>query len=130
MSHLELIRAAYDAANRQDYEALLPLIHPDAEARPILGANLQADIYRGHEGVKQWLEDLNCDWEVFDSDPVEIVERGERVLCRIQVRALGRASGVAIEAEIFHVCTMLDGQIIRLEGFTDREAAVHALEAT
>jgi ketosteroid isomerase-like protein len=74
MSHEETIRAAYVAANRQDYDALLPLVDPDAELRPILGANLEADVYRGHDGLTRWLDELNGEWERFDADPMEITD--------------------------------------------------------
>ena len=57
-------------------------------------------------------------------------DRGDRTLCTIHVRARGRASGAAIEGEMFHVLEFRDGLIWRLSAFLDRNEAVQALEAT
>jgi ketosteroid isomerase-like protein len=46
------------------------------------------------------------------------------------VHARGRASGVVIEGELYHVVEMRDGLILRLEAFRDRPEALRALEAT
>jgi ketosteroid isomerase-like protein len=48
--HELTIYAAYDAWSRRDVESLLALVHPEAEARPILGANVGTDMYRGPDG--------------------------------------------------------------------------------
>ena len=47
MSHEETIYPAYEAWSRRDIEALLERVHPEAEARPILGANIGASVYPG-----------------------------------------------------------------------------------
>jgi ketosteroid isomerase-like protein len=39
-------------------------------------------------------------------------------------------SGADIDAELFHLAAMRDGLIVRIEGFTERDAAMRALEAT
>jgi ketosteroid isomerase-like protein len=58
------------------------------------------------------------------------MERGDRVLCAFQVHARGRASGVVIDEELFHVIEMRDGLIRRLHAFRHRAVAVNAFEAT
>ena len=50
------------------------------------------------------------------------VERGDRLLYPVGLRGRGRASGAAFEAEIFHLTTVRDGLIVRIEGFSDRES--------
>jgi ketosteroid isomerase-like protein len=106
------------------------VVHPDAEARPILGANIGASVYRGHDGLRQWFEDLHQEWESFQTRVTRIDERGDRALCTIDVHARGRASGVVIEGELYHVVEMRDGLILRLTAFRDRSEAMRALEAT
>lgn len=126
----ETIHVAYEAWSRRDVEALLEAVHPDAEARPILGANIGASVYRGHDGLRQWFKDLHQEWETFQTRVTQIDERGDRALCTIDVHARGRASGVVIEGELYHVVEMRDGLILRLEAFRDRPEAIRALEAT
>jgi ketosteroid isomerase-like protein len=55
----EPIYRAYDAWSRRDIEGLLAVVHPDAEARPILGANIGTSVYAGHDGLRDWVLDLH-----------------------------------------------------------------------
>jgi ketosteroid isomerase-like protein len=126
----ETVHVAYEAWSRRDIEALLEVVHPDAEARPILGANVGTDVYRGRDGLRQWFKDLHQEWETFQTRVTRIDERGDRAVCTIDVHARGRASGVVIEGELYHVIEMRDGLILRLEAFRDRGEAMRALEAT
>jgi ketosteroid isomerase-like protein len=130
MSHEETIHAAYEAWSRRDIDALVAVVHPDAEARPILGANIGVSVYRGHEGLREWFRDLHQEWETFQTRVTRIEERGERALLTIDVHARGRASGVVIEGDLYHLVELRDGMILRLEAFRDKDAAMRALEAT
>jgi ketosteroid isomerase-like protein len=130
MTNEEVIRDAYDAWTRWDVERIVELVHPDSVARPILGANLGSNVYVGREGARRWFQDLHEEWETFETDVVSIEERGDRALCTFRIHARGRASGVVIEGELYHLIELRDGLIIRLDAFREREDAVAQLEAT
>jgi ketosteroid isomerase-like protein len=130
VSHEETIHTAYEAWSRRDIDALLEVVHPDAEARPILGANIGASVYVGRDGLREWFKDLHQEWETFQTRVTQIDECGDRALLTIDVHARGRASGVVIDGELYHVVEIRDGLILRLEAFRDRDAAVQAFEAT
>jgi ketosteroid isomerase-like protein len=129
-SNEAVVRRVYAAANARDMDAILAGTHEDCEVHPVLGANLAADVYRGHEGVRQWTRDLWGEWESFETSVGEVVERGDRLLYPVGLRGRGRASGAPFEAEIFHLTTVRDGLVLRIEGFSDRDSAQRALEAT
>jgi ketosteroid isomerase-like protein len=130
VSHEETIHTAYEAWSSRDIDALLDVVHPDAEARPILGANIGASVYRGREGLREWFGDLHQEWETFQTRVTRIEERGGRALLTIDVHARGRASGVVIQGDLYHVVELRDGMIMRLDAYRDRDAAVQAFEAT
>ena len=130
MTREETIDRAYEAWTRRDLDALLSLTHAESEARPILGANIGTGVYRGHDGLRDWMRDLHGEWETFETRVTGVEERDERSLCTIQVRARGRASGAAIEGEMYHLLEFREGLIRRLEAFLDRDAAVQAFRAT
>ncbi len=46
---------------------------------PILGV-LEGRVYRGHEDVRRWVEDLVPDWEVFEVSHEQLRDLGDRVL--------------------------------------------------
>jgi ketosteroid isomerase-like protein len=129
-AHEITVRAVYEAANRRDMDGILAGAHNEVEVHPVLGANVGANVYRGHAGVRQWTEDLWGEWESFDTTIGQVIERGDRLLYPVGLRGKGRASGAPFEAEIFHVTTMRDGLIARIEGFGDGDSARRALEAT
>jgi ketosteroid isomerase-like protein len=129
MTMRETIDVAYEAWSRRDIETLLEVVHPEAEARPILGANLGVSVYRGREGLKAWFRDLHQEWERFETTVTRIEPRGERALCTVHIHARGRASGIVIDDVLFHLIEIRDGLILRLVAFDDRAAAVKALEA-
>jgi ketosteroid isomerase-like protein len=128
--HEQIIHAAYDAWSRRDIDDLLEVVHPDAEARPILGANVGTDVYRGHDGLRRWFEDLHQEWDTFETSVGRIEERGDRALCTIRVHARGRASGVVIDGELYHLIEVREGLISRLHAFRDRDGALRAFKAT
>ena len=130
MTHEETIHRAYEAWSSRDVETIVSIVHPESEARPILGANIGAGVYAGREGARRWFEDLHQEWEAFETRVTDTEERGDRTLCTIHVRARGRASGAAIEGEMYHVLEFRDGLVWRLDAFLDRNEAVQALEAT
>ena len=130
MTRREVIDVAYEAWSRRDIEALLGVVHEDSEARPILGANIGTSVYRGKDGLRDWFLDLHQEWERFETRVEAVDERGERALCTLRIHARGRASGIVIDAELYHLIEFRDGLIRRLEAFRDRDAAMKAFEAT
>ena len=80
--------------------------------------------------MREWFRDLHQEWETFETRVTRIDERRDRALCTFAVHARGRASGVVIDAELYHLLDMRDGFILRLEAFQDHAAALKALEAT
>jgi ketosteroid isomerase-like protein len=55
--NVEILRAAFDAWFRQDYDAVLALWDEEAEIYP-LRAQLEGRAYHGHEGVRRFMGEL------------------------------------------------------------------------
>ena len=70
---------AIDAYNRRDLDALLAEMHPEIVLQPPLTA-LAGNVYRGHDGVAQWLTDLDETFERTHIEPVEVEDVGGLVL--------------------------------------------------
>jgi hypothetical protein len=52
------------------------------------------DLYRGHEGLRQWSADLREAWEFVEHMPLEVVDAGETVAFLCKVRLRGRTTGI------------------------------------
>jgi ketosteroid isomerase-like protein len=125
--NVEIARSVHDAFNRRDIVALLGLLDPEVEWIPML-ATLEGNVYRGHAGVRRWLQDLDVDWEYFETSPGEFRDMGDRVLVLGSWHARGRASGVQLEDQpgswLIH---FKGGKVMRQQTYTDRAEAFEAV---
>ena len=124
--NVDTVRSLFPAFNRRDIAGLLATLDPDVEWVPIM-AVLEGRVYRGHEGVKEWIEHLDEYWELFEVNAEEFRDLGDRVLALGRWRARGRVSGVGLENEpgtwLVHLKA---GRVVRLQTFTDRAEGLEA----
>jgi hypothetical protein len=59
----------------------------------------------------------------------QFIDAGERVFVTAHFRGRGRASGIPVDARLYEVYTLSDGKIVRIDEFTDRDAAFQAFQA-
>ena len=101
---------------------------PDVELVP-LRAVLDGSIYRGHEGLRRWLDDMSEDWSEFELTLQEVRElRPGCVLVQATIRLRGRSSGVAVDSPAAWLCDMRAAKVARIRFFADPEAALAAAE--
>jgi ketosteroid isomerase-like protein len=90
-------------------------------------AALEGRVYRGRDGVLQWLEELARDWEYFEPCYEEYRNLGDRVLILGRWRARGRVSGVELENQPgTWLYEIKGGKAVRMRTFTDRREALEA----
>jgi ketosteroid isomerase-like protein len=112
--------------NRRELDAFLELIDPEVEWIPIMAA-LEGRVYRGHDGVRQWVEDLATDWDFFETQQEEHREIGDSVLIFGSWRARARNSGIELEGQpASWLIELRAGRVVRLQTFTDRREAIEA----
>ena len=123
---VETIRAGVAALNRGDVEALVATLDPEVELIP-LRAVLDGSVYRGHDGLRRWLDDMSEDWVGFQLGLEEVrALGGGQVLVQAVMRMRGRSSGVAVDAPAAWLCDMRDGRVRRIRFFGDPAAALEA----
>jgi ketosteroid isomerase-like protein len=128
--NIELIKRMLDAVNRWDAEGMIAEVQPDYEFSPIMAA-LEGRIYRGSEGVRRWIADMQDHWEYFECCPEEFHDLGDRVIAFGHWRARGRASGVEVDGQpATWVGWVRDGLLCRWRTFTDREEALNTADVT
>jgi ketosteroid isomerase-like protein len=123
---VETIRAGLDALNRRDVDAMLENLHPDCELVP-LRAVLEGTVYRGHDGLRQWLADMKEDWDELRIDYEELrALDGGRVLVLARFHARGRSSGVSLDQPAAWICELAEGKVTRIRFFADADSAMGA----
>jgi ketosteroid isomerase-like protein len=110
----DVVRAAYAAYNRGELEESRRYLAPDLEW--ILPPSaLHGEVLRGPDAL---LHEFKSELEAFSHirrEPVELEERGERVVGVVAASIRGRLSGIELEQRAQHVFTVRDGQIVRAE---------------
>jgi ketosteroid isomerase-like protein len=107
-------------------EEILEFIDPDVEWLPRLAPSVSGASYRGHAGVRQWVEDTLEVWEQFGPESIEIIDAGDHVVVHARWRGRGRASNIEIDDYVTQVFTFRGGKVVRAESFTDRARALEA----
>jgi ketosteroid isomerase-like protein len=126
--NVEVFKRAFDAINRRDAEALPSELDPEVEWH---GAILMAmggkrTVYRGHEGVREWLRDPYETLSEFHAEYAEIRDLGDRTVAIGHVRGLGRGSGAEIESPHSTVVEFKNGKGIRIRTYLDPNEALEA----
>src|SRR2546423_15629622 len=97
--NVELVRAGYDAFNARDEEAGLAGVDPDVEFVSV-GAAIEGGVFRGHSGMRDYLDMLPQLWSSWGWTVKEAREiDDDRVLAFVDFSAVGKASGVPVTAE-------------------------------
>jgi ketosteroid isomerase-like protein len=123
----EMFAAAARAINLGEFDDLDGLLDPEVEWIPI-NAALEGGWYRGHGGVRQWIKDMNRDWDYFEARPEEFRNLGDdRLLAFGTWRARGRSSGVELDSQpAAWLIQLRNGKVVRMQTFTERSQALKA----
>jgi ketosteroid isomerase-like protein len=123
--NVEIVRTAIDAFNRHDVDAWLAMCHEESELYS-LRAQLEGNPYRGHEGLRQFLVDLDELWEYVRFDVHELRDAGERVVVLCDFEARARASGVELDSPVGVVFATRAGKVSYARFYSDPDEALEA----
>ena len=127
--NVESFKRAAEAFSRRDVAAMLAELDPDVEWHPGLAAFLsgEATVYRGHDGVRGLIRDLDEHFASFDNVYSEIRDLGDIVLALGNSHARGKASGTEIVSPMAFVVDFRDGKAVRVRTYLDPAKALTAL---
>ena len=117
--------ADYDL--RTGVPKLLEIAHPEIEIVVAAGWLDMKTEFHGADGVREYFGGL---LEAFGNMRYELValeEHGDALVADIVVHVEGRESGAATSLPVFQVLWFEDGLLRRVQGFTDRSAALAAV---
>jgi ketosteroid isomerase-like protein len=124
----DLLRAAYDALGRRDFEALSGLADPGFEM-DLTDRVLNPATYRGAEGLARFVQEVDELWASMDLTVEQVLERDDEALAILRVKLQGRVSGVQLNDRIAQWWTLRDGKLVGMRLYQDVEAAVAEFEA-
>ena len=119
--NVEIVREAYDAYSRGDYDRLAGIHDPH-----IVVISLEDGALYGNDAVLANYERWNEAWEGAETTLEEVIGHGDRVFLAARFHARGRASGVEVDTRLYEVFTLRDGKVLRIDEYEHRADALEA----
>jgi ketosteroid isomerase-like protein len=116
-----------EAINDRDADTLIALSAPDIEIIPLRAA-LEDTVYRGAEGIVQWMRDVEETWHDLRIELDEPTEIAPGVVLGVgMIHARGHASDAPTTMPATLVAWVRDGLVTKAGTFPDRDAALRAV---
>jgi ketosteroid isomerase-like protein len=125
-ANVEFLRQLIEARSGGDLDWLLKHTDDDVEIHSLFA--IGGGPYKGHTGVREWLEGVRVSFGAFRLETDELRERDDRVLTVGRVLWQGRQSGVASQDVFAWVCDFRAGRLLRLIAYPDANSARKAFE--
>jgi ketosteroid isomerase-like protein len=97
---VDTVRRMFDAIARRDIEATLAQLDPEVTLNVPATARLagRTGPYRGHDGVRQYLSDVEATWSELHLEPLDYRNAADSVVIfgRVRGRRAPRAPGEAV----------------------------------
>ena len=124
--NVERLKAGLAALNRQDREAYLASLDPDAEWHVTGQVVGQQGVYRGREAIWEYLTSFTDQFDEVRFEMEDVVDGGERIVVVGRLRGRGKASGAVVDLRLATVFTIRNGLMVRAENFAEMDAALEA----
>jgi len=127
--NVKAFKRGLEAGNRGDVETLLQELDPAVEWHSALHALLGGEqtVFRGHDGVREMLRDLNDAFDEIQIEMSEIRDLGDGLVAIGRTRTRGKASGVETDTPLAFVTEIRNGKTISIQAYLDPRQALEAV---
>ena len=121
--NVEVVRELYERINGDDPGSIYELLSTDfrAEVPPSLSA--EPDVYRGHAGVRRYLDAFQGHIDDVRFEVLAIYLEGEEVIVDMLIKGRGASSGIPVEQRSAVVHWVAGGKVTRMDVHPDVEVA-------
>jgi ketosteroid isomerase-like protein len=124
-----IVQRILDAFARRDGDALAALVGPDVVFEPVSTEVAERRPYRGPEGMRAYLADLDAAWRQFEVRFATIVEMDDHVLVTGRIYARARRSNLVADDPVAFVWKVVDHRAVWGRVFFSESAARRAIGA-
>jgi ketosteroid isomerase-like protein len=127
--HLETLREGHASFNRGDTSWAQEQVAEDVVWGTTGAFPGMEKVYRGPDGVEEWVRTVREEWESFRVSMDEVLAETSDLLAVVErIWGKGRGSGAEGEMKVYTVYRFNeDGKISRRQSYTTREEAAAAL---
>ena len=122
----QLARHILELLSRGDAAPVNELADPDVEWHSFFAELADGGVYRGHEGTKRFMADINDAWDPVRGDVDTAHSAGDVAVLVGRIHYRGRVSGVETEAPAAWLYKFRDGRVILWRAFRDPREALEA----
>ena len=116
-----LVRRAFELFNARDLEGLSAIMAPDGELFPYAIEDQRSIGYHGHEGLRQYLGDVDTLFESFQVEITEVRDVTEDVVLASGFLHGKTRTGDQLDMPAGWLWTVRDGVIARMQAHPDAE---------
>jgi ketosteroid isomerase-like protein len=129
--NVEVVRQVIESARSDGLEArieaVLALFDPSCEYTRVTAA-VDPQTYRGQNGIRRYISDMADSWAEWRTEVEDVFEVGpDTVVATFRFRAIGKDSGVPVEARLGGVFVLSQGKILRGQNYASRQQALEAV---
>jgi ketosteroid isomerase-like protein len=122
--NVEIVRRIYTGLNRTG-SFDLELIDPSVELRESDEPGARA--YRGHQGVQEFLGQIQQEFEDVRWHPRQMRAQEDHVVVVAELSGRALGSGAKVESDETHVWTLREGKAVRIQGYRSASEAFAAV---
>jgi uncharacterized protein len=119
-------RAALAAFGTGDLDRLIRQFHPYCFGVVPPELSAEPDTYRGHAGIRRYLESFREYVDGLRFVPDEVIDAGDAVVVAMRIEGRGRGSGVPFEQRLANRITVRDGLIASMTAYASVDEALAA----
>jgi ketosteroid isomerase-like protein len=127
---VELAGQVMDALGRRDLSRVIALADPEVEWHSFFAELGDGGVYRGHDGTRQYLSDLDDAWEIVRADVDDRLGVGDIAVLIGRIHYRGRSSGIETETPAGWMLKFRDGRVSCFRAFREPEQALEAVGLT
>ena len=125
--NVELVYRILDAFNRRDLGTFLGLIDPEVEFTTRVVRVEGEPHYHGHDGIRDWWQDLLATFPDFSIEAIEVRDLGENTLINAHIRGHGGDSDAPFEQRIWQANGWRNGKLVWWHTFDNEAEALPRL---
>ena len=123
--NVEIVRHVYEAFNKRDADEAVELVSPGFSFQSEFDV-LSGRRYQGRAGFRKYFQDIADAWAEFNVELDEIETFGDAVIVAYRERAIGRGSGLEVNARGYELWRVERGQVVSKQNYASKEQALEA----
>ena len=125
--NVETLRRLFEAMSEGDVSAWFQGADADIRVHPRPEEPDAAEEYRGLDGLMEYLVNWFSQWDVYESEPLEMIDAGEHVLVVARERGRVESTGMEVVEDFCHSFVLRNGKVTEWHMYDSRAEALEAV---